>query len=74
MMRELEQQLSDGGHSAPRARALTIVRNFQGGQQHLTVAPAFDAKGPNFLLIEPPALKSAMCTSLKLHPQALDID
>ncbi len=33
----------------------------------LTVAPASEASGPNFLLIEPPALKSAMCTPPKLR-------
>lgn len=32
-----------------------------------TVQPASEAMGPNFLLIEPPALKRAMSTPLKLH-------
>ncbi len=29
--------------------------------------PASEAMGPSFLLIEPPALKRAMSTPLKLH-------
>ncbi len=35
-----------------------------------TVQPASEAMGPNFLLIEPPALKRAMSTLLKLHTHA----
>jgi len=31
------------------------------------VQPVSEAMGPNFLLIEPPALKRAMSTPLKLH-------
>jgi len=33
----------------------------------LTMQPAFSAAGPSFLLMEPPALNSAMSTSLKLQ-------
>jgi len=31
------------------------------------VQPVSEAMGPNFLMIEPPALKRAMSTPLKLH-------
>jgi hypothetical protein len=36
-------------------------------QGSLTMAPAAAATGPSFLLMEPPALKRAMSTSLKLQ-------
>ncbi len=35
----------------------------------LTVQPRSDASGPNLLLMDPPALKRAMSTPLKLHMQ-----
>lgn len=39
-----------------------------------TVQPASEATGPSFLLMEPPALKRAMSTPLKLQTRCQFVD
>lgn len=56
----------------PRSHVSTCMRPFNMKRFHLiqrlTVHPAASQAAANFFVIEPPALKSASCTSPKLQP------
>lgn len=60
----LDRAFNDGG--AYRQNLKYGFRNL-GFEALRTVAPASEAMCANFLLMEPPALKSAMVTPPKLH-------